>query len=69
LQITGKGENIWDFWSHENNGTNIQKGHNGDTACDSYHKYQDDVKILKDMGVGKAIIIINRSFHTRSFFK
>ncbi len=26
----GKGENNWDRWSHENNGSNIRDGKNGD---------------------------------------
>lgn len=47
----GKGENIWDFWSHQNGGANIQDGTNGDVACDSYNKYRDDAKLLKSMGV------------------
>ncbi|CAL8072589.1 unnamed protein product [Orchesella dallaii] len=47
----GKGESIWDTWSHENLGGNIADGSNGDVACDSYHKYADDIKILKDLGV------------------
>jgi len=46
----GKGESNWDFWSHENNGSNIAMGHNGDVACDSYHKFEEDVKMLKNMG-------------------
>ncbi|XP_049837164.1 myrosinase 1-like [Schistocerca gregaria] len=42
----GKGENIWDHMLHEHPeyGTN---GNNGDVACDSYHKYQEDVQMLK----------------------
>lgn len=23
----------------------------GDIACDSYHKYKDDIKLMKDIGV------------------
>ncbi|VEN50230.1 unnamed protein product [Callosobruchus maculatus] len=46
----GKGENIWDHLVH--NGPFIIK-HNdtGDIACDSYHKYKEDVRMLKDLGV------------------
>ncbi|XP_047121902.1 myrosinase 1-like [Schistocerca piceifrons] len=42
----GKGESIWDRMLHEHPeyGTN---GDNGDVACDSYHKYQEDVQMLK----------------------
>jgi len=46
----GRGESIWDFWSHENNGSNIADGKNGDIACDSYNKYQDDAVLLRVMG-------------------
>ncbi|KAG4067037.1 hypothetical protein HA402_000028 [Bradysia odoriphaga] len=45
-----KGENSWDFWTHQNDGANIADSKNGDIACDSYHKYLDDVKLLKDIG-------------------
>jgi lactase-phlorizin hydrolase len=48
--VDGKGENNWDFWSHENNGSNIADGKNGDVACDSYNKYLEDVRLLKNMG-------------------
>ncbi|KAJ8936633.1 hypothetical protein NQ314_012249 [Rhamnusium bicolor] len=45
----GKGENIWDHLSHT---TAIIKNNNsGDTACDSYHKYKEDVRLLKHLGV------------------
>jgi len=26
-------------------------GHKGDIACDHYHKYKEDIAILKDLGV------------------
>ena len=29
----------------------MAKGHNGDVACDSYHKYMEDIDLLKNMGV------------------
>ncbi|XP_046748522.1 myrosinase 1-like isoform X1 [Diprion similis] len=46
----GKGENIWDRMTHSKPDT-VEKGHNGDIACDSYHKYEEDIKILDDLGV------------------
>ncbi|XP_047004748.1 myrosinase 1-like [Schistocerca americana] len=46
----GKGESIWDHMLHEHPefGNN---GDNGDVACDSYHKYAEDVQALKDLGL------------------
>lgn len=29
----------------------IENGANGDVACDSYHKWEEDVQLLKDLGV------------------
>ncbi|CAH0552234.1 unnamed protein product [Brassicogethes aeneus] len=46
----GKGENIWDRLTHTNP-TAVKNSDNGDIACDSYHKYRDDVRLLKDLGV------------------
>nr|CAI5862360.1 unnamed protein product [Callosobruchus analis] len=46
----GKGENIWDHLAH--NGPFVIKNNDtGDVACDSYHKYKEDVALLKDLGV------------------
>ena len=45
---TGKGENIWDRFSHEGN---VWNGDTGDVACDSYHKYEEDINLLADLGV------------------
>ncbi|KAF5307521.1 hypothetical protein FQR65_LT06876 [Abscondita terminalis] len=46
----GKGENIWDRFTHQYP-ENILDGSNGDIACDSYNKLEDDVNLIKDMGV------------------
>ncbi|XP_071441900.1 myrosinase 1 isoform X2 [Hetaerina americana] len=45
-----KGENIWDRFTHQNS-TLIQDASNGDIAADSYHKYKNDIQILKELGV------------------
>lgn len=50
----GKGENIWDNFTHSIPSP-IADNSTGDTACDSYNKYMDDVEILKAMGVRKKL--------------
>ena len=45
-----KGENIWDYMTHNSPGK-IEDQSNGDVACDSYNKIEEDVRIMKDMGV------------------
>ena len=41
----GKGQSIWDVFTHTPG--KIIDGQNGDVACDSYHRYQEDLDILK----------------------
>ena len=45
----GKGVNIWDVFSRIP-GT-IRNGDRPDTACDSYHKWQEDIALMKEIGV------------------
>lgn len=45
----GKGENIWDVFTRVEG--NIKDGSSGQVACDSYHKYTEDVELLKQLGV------------------
>ncbi|XP_033746871.1 LOW QUALITY PROTEIN: uncharacterized protein LOC117332095 [Pecten maximus] len=47
-QADGKGPSIWDTFCHHGH---VDNNDTGDTACDSYHKFLDDVKLLKDMKV------------------
>lgn len=46
----GKGEQIWDHASHFIPGF-IKNNQTADIACDSYHKYKEDVRLLKELGV------------------
>nr|WPM03636.1 glycoside hydrolase family 1 [Phyllotreta armoraciae] len=45
----GKGENIWDRFTHVN-ASLIPGNANADVACDSYHRYKEDVQQLKTIG-------------------
>ena len=45
----GKGESIWDTFPH--NGNYIAHGENADVACDHYHRYKEDVALMKEMGL------------------
>jgi beta-glucosidase len=41
----GKGESIWDRFAHTQG--MIKGGDTGDDACDSYHRYAEDIAIMK----------------------
>lgn len=45
----GKGLSIWDKYSHTP--LKISNDDNGDVACDSYHKIEEDVEMLKRLKV------------------
>ncbi|XP_014679227.1 PREDICTED: uncharacterized protein LOC106819081 [Priapulus caudatus] len=44
----GKGPSVWDTISHAGH---VLNGDTGDVACDSYHKYMEDVMMNKAMGM------------------
>ncbi|XLR11558.1 hypothetical protein S83_039496 [Arachis hypogaea] len=45
----GRKPSIWDTFAHAGN-ANMYKG-DGDIACDQYHKYKEDVKLMAKMGL------------------
>ena len=45
----GKGESIWDRFSHTPG--RIRDGSTGDVACDHYHRYRDDVALMRRLGL------------------
>lgn len=48
-QEDGKGLNIWDAYTQESG--HVAHGENGNVACDHYHHFKDDVKMMKEMGI------------------
>lgn len=46
----GKGESIWDRFSHTPG--KIADGSTGDVACDHYHRYPEDMAVMKAIGLG-----------------
>ncbi len=46
----GRGRSIWDDFCATPG--KIKDGSNGDVACDHYHLYQDDVKLMQSLGFG-----------------
>lgn len=45
----GRGRSIWDVFSHTPG--KIEDGTNGDRANDHYHRYKEDVRLIKELGV------------------
>jgi beta-glucosidase len=46
----GKGKSVWDAFV-DRPGT-IYRGHTGRVAADHYHRYAEDVRLMKEMGLG-----------------
>ena len=45
----GRGPCIWDAFS--NMPGRVYQGHNGDVACDHYHRWESDLDLIKELGV------------------
>lgn len=44
----GRGESIWDVFSHTPG--KILNNDNGDVACDHYHRWQEDIQLMRSLG-------------------
>lgn len=49
IKEDGRGESIWDRFSHTPG--KVTNGDTGDVACDHYHRFQQDIGIMKDLGL------------------
>ncbi len=45
----GRALSIWDAFCEQDG--KVLKGHNGNVACDHYHRYKEDVRIMKELGI------------------
>ncbi|CAH4023456.1 unnamed protein product [Pieris brassicae] len=48
--VSDKSASVWDTYSH-NNPSAIVDHSNGDVACDSYHKWREDLNLASEMGL------------------
>src|SRR6056297_534832 len=49
VETDGRGPSVWDTFSHTPG--RIKPGHNGDVACDHYHRSAEDVVLMKELGL------------------
>ncbi|MCW5887796.1 MAG: family 1 glycosylhydrolase, partial [Anaerolineales bacterium] len=45
----GRGESIWDRFAHTPG--KVFGGHTGDRACDHYHRWRDDIRLMQQLGL------------------
>ncbi len=46
--VDGRAPSIWDDFSHQPG--KIFENHNGDVACDHYHRWREDARLMRDLG-------------------
>jgi beta-glucosidase len=47
--VDGRGQSVWDTFSHTPG--KVHGGDTGDIACDSYHRYREDVALMRSLGL------------------
>jgi beta-glucosidase len=45
----GRGQSIWDTFSHTPG--RVVHGHTGDVACDHYHRWPEDIALMRELGL------------------
>ena len=45
----GRGPSVWDVFCKRRGA--VFEGHSGETACDHYHRYKEDIALMKTLGV------------------
>jgi len=48
-QSDGRGDSIWDTYCRQQG--RVKNGDTGDIACDHYHRYAEDIALMRDMGI------------------
>jgi beta-glucosidase len=48
-QTAGKGLSIWDDFAHKKD--KVRNNQHGDIACDFYHKFPSDIKLISDLNI------------------
>src|SRR5581483_653294 len=46
----GRGSSIWDRYCKKKG--NIERGENAEIACDHYHRWREDLGLLRQLGTG-----------------
>ena len=49
IDADGKGPSIWDRFAHTPG--QMRDGHDGDIACDHYHRFREDIALMKSLGI------------------
>jgi beta-glucosidase len=49
VNVDGRGRSIWDTFAHTPG--RVKNNENGDVANDHYHRYREDVRLMRDLGV------------------
>ncbi len=47
--VDGRAPSVWDVFSHQPG--KVFEGHTGDVACDHYHRWREDVGLMKQLGM------------------